>query len=168
MDRFIQTAFDRSSGISASLPTYCFGGTVGAPKLAHIVKMQQLISAEAGLSTKFTNVHWYQVIPETELLSLFWLQRQVYKQVMFNEIGTYSLSGSDVVAALNTAAFLGAPEAVWWNQSGSGNPPLAQPLLNQLSGAIQSNGLAFQIYVASSPAPVPDAVSTPFLAPPPC
>lgn len=119
----------------------------------HILKMRQLISAEAALSTKFTNVHWYQVIPETELLSLFWLRRQVQKQVMFNEVGTYSLSGADVVAALNTAAFLGAPEAIWWNQAGSGNAPLAQPLLNETTGGIQSNGVAFEIYVASSPTP---------------
>ena len=141
--------------------------------------MYALMTGEAGLSTtRFTNVHWYQVIPATELAPVLWLERQVGKQVMFNEIGTYSEAGSDVMAALTAAAFLGAPEAIWWNQDIGASlpgPPHAAALQNPSTGVIQSNGVAFKTYIKTyiangsySQPVVPDAVSTPFAAQPPC
>ena len=140
-------------------------GSVPPTQRLRIQKVNQLLAAYAHVGTTFVNVHWYQVVPRAWADVIKWMQTIVPLPVVFGEVGIYSQSSVDVVAALSAAEALGAPYAFWWNQQnspGPGSVALANP-----DNTLRMSGHAFVNYVTNTKPllvgqpPLPPASSTP-------
>ena len=135
-------------------PTQIVVNAIRPTKQKRIQKVNQLLQAYAQIGTKYTNIHWYELIPQSMVGLLEWLYSIGLPQVIFGEVGTYSTSAVDVLAAMSGAIAFQAPYAVWWNEESVDNPPNAIALADR-AGNVRNNGRAFASFNANQQPKMP-------------